>query len=226
MNGVGKSTIATAMKLQSESESLSDLQAFGSATEPQCAFSQPVNKILLFNEAFVDQIVFQESEVIQNAFEVFIKTPEYEERHKSIDKRLKNIRVDISENPDIQRIISVGTTVLSRFVVTQAGQLKKTGLMRSLISSESFYQVPEGLSKFKPLMEKDYIVDWVAWKHEGSNYDDNQICPFCTYALGQDYESEKKLFASSYTKSNVRNIKEMLSYFHDLEDFMEPSKTK
>lgn len=80
MNGTGKSTIATAIELQSKQEDLSDLKCFGSAVEPTCTFSENINKVLLFNDDFVNNIVFQQSEVIQNSFDVFIRTPQYEER--------------------------------------------------------------------------------------------------------------------------------------------------
>jgi hypothetical protein len=38
----------------------------------------------VFDEDFVSTIVFRESEVIQNAFEVFIKTSQYEEKQRLI----------------------------------------------------------------------------------------------------------------------------------------------
>ena len=82
-NGTGKSTIASAIDLQSKQESLSALSPFDGAGEPTCSLSPPVNKVLIFNEEFVNTFVFQQSEVIQNAFEVFIKTPEYEKQQDS-----------------------------------------------------------------------------------------------------------------------------------------------
>ena len=97
MNGTGKSTIASAIELQSRQEDLSRLKCFGTTVEPTCTLSEPINKVLLFNEDFVKNFVFQQSEVIQNSFEVFIKTPQYEERQNAINARLKKIHVDISE---------------------------------------------------------------------------------------------------------------------------------
>ena len=205
MNGIGKSTIAEAIRRSSANEDLSVLQAFDSDTEPTCTFSEPVAKVLLFNEEFVNNIVFQESEVIQNSFEVFIKTPDYEARQESINARLKKIHVDVSSNADLQQIVKVGRTVLSRFTLTNSGQLRQAGLIKSLTSSESIFQLPEKLKKFQPLMERDYIVDWVGWKNDGSKYDDNSICPFCTLDLNKEYEGEKEIFTASYTKSNVKN---------------------
>ena len=68
MNGIGKSTIAEAIKCSSEGNDLSVFSPFGSDTEPTCTLFEPNIKVLLFNEKFVDDIVFQESEVIQNSF--------------------------------------------------------------------------------------------------------------------------------------------------------------
>jgi len=102
MNGTGKSTIAEAIRRSSMNEDLSDLKAFDSDANPECTLSEPVAKVLLFNERFVNNIVFQESEVIQNSFEVFIKTPDYEERQESINDRLKKIHVDVTSNADLR----------------------------------------------------------------------------------------------------------------------------
>lgn len=223
MNGTGKSTIASAIELQSKQEDLSRLQCFGSTDAPTCTLSAPI-KVLLFNEEFVKSFVFQQSEVIQNSFDVFIKTPEYEARQASINKRLKEIHLDLAQNADIQQIVSVGNIVLSKFTLTQSGELKKIGLLKTLTSSQSIFTLPEQLSKFQPLMQKEYNVEWVGWKHDGSKYDDNGICPFCTSGLGKEYVAEKEVFNTSYTKSNVKNIREMLSYFQNAEDFMDDEK--
>jgi ABC-type dipeptide/oligopeptide/nickel transport system ATPase subunit len=223
MNGTGKSTIASAIELQSKQEDLSRLKCFGSTDAPTCTLSEPV-KVLLFNEDFVKSFVFQQSEVIQNSFDVFIKTPEYETRQASINKRLKEIHLDLVQNADLQQVVSVGKTVLSRFTLTQSGELKNIGLLKTLKSSQSIFTLPEKLSKFQPLMQKEYNVEWVGWKHDGSKFDDNGICPFCTSGLGKEYVAEKEMFNASYTRSNVKNIREMLSYFQSVQDFMDEEK--
>lgn len=30
-------------------------------------------------------------------------------------------------------------------------------------------------------------IEWIDWKTRGFNYDDKNICPFCTKELNQDY---------------------------------------
>jgi ABC-type dipeptide/oligopeptide/nickel transport system ATPase subunit len=229
MNGTGKSTIAKAIELLSKNESLSVLKPFDGEIEPKVSVSsnsEGINKVLLFNEEFVNTIIFKESEVIQNAFDVFIKTPEYEERQQSINEKLKEINIDTSLNPDLHRLMSVGQAVLGKFTVTKTDDLKQIGLIKSLTSSENIFKLPEPIKKYQPLMDKEYNVDWVGWKNDGCKYDDNSICPFCTENLGKEYENEKKIFTSAYTKSNVKNIKEMVSYFDDVKEYMEESKSE
>ena len=110
MNGTGKSTIAKAIELISKNEDLSVLRPFDGEIAPSGKFSESINKVLLFNEEFVNTIVFKESEVIQNAFDVFIKTPEYEEQQKSINERLKKIFISILvQNPRFSKTINYRT---------------------------------------------------------------------------------------------------------------------
>ena len=84
MNGTGKSTIAKAIRLSAAEGDLSSLKTFGENLPPACQCLPPIPKVLVFDEDFVSTIVFRESEVIQNAFEVFIKTSQYEEKQRLI----------------------------------------------------------------------------------------------------------------------------------------------
>jgi len=224
MNGTGKSTIAKAIRLTAAGGDLSSLKTFGENFPPTCKCLPPIPKVLVFDEDFVSTIVFRESEVIQNAFEVFIKTPQYEEKQRLINERLKEMHIDTATDQDYGNLLQTGQSVLNKFTKTNDNKLKKTGLIKSLVSSESIFNLPEAIQKFQPLMQRDYNVDWVGWKSDGCKYDDNDICPFCTTELGEKYPEEKKLFMDSYSKSNVKNIREMLGFFEAVSEYMDPEK--
>ncbi|MCA2735095.1 MAG: AAA family ATPase [Microcystis sp. M090S1] len=174
----------------------------------------------------MNSILFQESEVIKNAFDVFIKTPQYDEHEQSVSERLRDIRTYTQTNDVLTKIISVGKSVLSKFTLTNSSDLKKAGLLKSLISVDSIFELPDDIKKFQPLMDKEYSIEWTGWKNEGFKYDDLCICPFCTNNLDENHEIEKKLFVSSYTKSNIKNIKEMISYFDDVREYMDEGKSE
>jgi len=224
MNGTGKSTIGKAIQLLAEHNDLTQLKTFGSDKEPNVEIPENINNVLLFNEDFINTIVFKESDVIENAFDVFIKSDDYVLKQEIINEKLKEIHLDTNANSDLNILLSTGQTVISKFTKTKSNDLKNTGLMKSITSAESIFKLPEQIKKFQPLMEKEYNADWVGWKNDGARYDDNGICPFCTIKLDKDYATEKALFAESYSKSNVKNIKEMLSYFESVKDYMDIEK--
>lgn len=88
MNGTGKSTIGKALELLSKGEPLDSLKPFNGEVTPTGAINEELKNVLLFNEEFVNTIVFNKSEVIDNAFEVFIKSPKYNELQTSINEKL------------------------------------------------------------------------------------------------------------------------------------------
>lgn len=224
MNGTGKTTIAKAIELVSKNGDLSILKPFYGDEDASVGLSENVNNVLLYNEDFVENFVFIESEVIQNAFDVFIKTPEYLEHQQSIDDRLQEIHIDLKSNQEISILLSTGKLVLSKFTETNSGELKKNSYLKSITSPNKIYTPPEEIRKFTPLMNKDYTIDWVGWKNDGYKYDDNHICPFCTSTLETEYEDEKKIFSSFYTRSNVKNIIEMIGNFDLVKDYMDNEK--
>lgn len=224
MNGTGKSTIAKAIHLSSTGGDLNTLKTFGETSTPSCTVSPVLEKVLIFDETFVSTIVFQQSEVIENAFDVFIKSPEYDQKQKDVNERLKELRLDLASNEEYARLVSTGKSVLGKFSKNNNDSLKKVGLLKSLISSANVFQLPKKIMKYQPLMDSEYNVDWVGWKNDGGKFDDNGICPFCTISLGTDYAEEKKTFSDSYSKSNVKNIREVIGYFDQVSDYMDPEK--
>lgn len=106
MNGTGKSTLSTAISLISQGKDLTELKPFGSGDEdiPTINLSKNVQVVKVFNEEFVNNMVFKESEVIDNAFDVFIRTPDYEQKRAELDERLSKLKVDIDTKPQILQL--------------------------------------------------------------------------------------------------------------------------
>ena len=69
INGTGKSTIAKA--LLNKEKDLSLLKPFGKEEIPYVECNQKFNNVELFDSDFVNNVVFNGSNVIENAFEVF-----------------------------------------------------------------------------------------------------------------------------------------------------------
>ncbi len=84
INGTGKTTIAKAIEFSKEPQKIEGLRSFFTENPASISISSEVRKILVFNEDFVRDIVFKEDEVIQNSFEVFLKTPNYSQKKHSL----------------------------------------------------------------------------------------------------------------------------------------------
>ncbi len=178
----------------------------------------------MFDESFISTIVFKESEVIENAFEIFIKSQEYDKKQAEINERLKELQLGLNSNPEYSNLLNTGKLVLGKFTKTSADTLKKIGLVKSLISSGNVFKLPDGLKKYQPLMDVGHNADWVGWKNDGTKFDEIGICPFCTTGLAHDYHEEKKSFTETYSKSNVKNIIEVIGYFDQVQDYMSDEK--
>ena len=150
MNGAGKSTIGKALELLAKSETLDSLKPFNGDVTPSGTLSEELENVLLFNEEFVNTIVFNKSEVIDNAFNVFIKSPKYDELQTSINEKLSKIHFEPETFENLGDLFRVGESVLQKFSLTKTGDLKKVGLMKNLANSKSIFTLPEKIKSFNP----------------------------------------------------------------------------
>lgn len=98
INGTGKSTLSTALELISQGKSLDILRPFDALEEtiPVIEGGEQFSKVSVFNENFVNDVVFKEDEVIENAFEVFIRTQDFDEKQRELNEKLKTLTIDIN----------------------------------------------------------------------------------------------------------------------------------
>jgi len=225
-NGTGKSTIANAIFCDSTKKGLSELHSFGVKEDPFLSSSLPLEKVFIFNENFVNNIVFRESEVIEKSFEIFIKTPLYDERLKNVNLRLTGLKVDISKDEELISLLSTFSEFTTKIQFNTDGEIKNNPFFKSITNKQHLFKVPENLMKFQPFFETNYTIEWVDWKNKGFEFDEKGECPFCTEKLIAEYEKEKETFTSSYTKTNAKNLLDFLNYIKTLEEYISPEKYK
>ncbi len=223
-NGTGKSTLAKAIWISSQKGDFSILQSYGTDEIPTFSSNLQLDNVFVFDEDFVNSIVFRESEVIEKSFDVFIKSPTYDERWENLNKRLHALKIDIGKNEQLLSLLNIFSDISNKIQLKADGEVKSNPFFKSLISKEHIFKIPPTLEKFKHFFQTEYNIDWIDWKNKGYNYDDKGDCPFCTEPLKADYETEKKSFTDSYSKSNAKNLKDILGYFEALEKYMLPEK--
>lgn len=233
INGTGKSTIAKAISLAVDGKPLSPLKPFryqaesGPASEPAVSGAN-FSSVMLFNEKYVEQYIFQPTDLVKNAFEVFVRSEDYD-RHKAeiendyraisemfarespayvIEERLKALCDLVKTNSD-ERTISMRASGIKSILEKQKGAL---------------FSPPEGLSEFTPFFNEDYAVDWASWKLMGiTKYGSKGLCPFCA-------EVEKKeqtaLFSSCFDKDSIAYASKLRSCLMDLAEYIDQGKVE
>lgn len=227
MNGTGKSTIATALELFSKNEPLSILEPFGSdeGNEPAVNISEQLNTVLVFNEEFVNSLVFQESKLIEDAFDVFIKTPDYDKRRALLDERLKALKVSIGDDERIIQLRGNIENYSGKLVINKDGTLKSNTALKSILKKDNLFNIPEPLTKYTPfIVDNELSINWIDWKTKGESYDQKGICPFCSDELKDGYTEEKETFNITYKRADSQNLKNMLDLFECFEIYLNPER--
>ena len=123
INGTGKSTIALAIE---KNNNLSFLKTFGINEEPSIEFSETINKVVTFNSDFVNNIVFNGDIVINNAFEVFIKSDQYDEKRKKILEGLKSLNKETIADENTKKLIEILSNLEPRLKLKSTGDVYQT----------------------------------------------------------------------------------------------------
>lgn len=225
INGTGKTTIANAIKYSVKEDKLQDLQSYYSTDKASIEVSPKFNKILVFNEEFINQVVFVEDEVIENSFEVFLKTPDYEAKKRQLDEHLKILREIVVEDSEIVDLKNKLITINGKFSRTSTGKLSTTGVLKSLLSKQNLYNIPTELESYRPFIENaDNNIAWIDWVNKGEAFDNIDCCPYCSEGLKENHIQKKEIFKKTYKKKDSQNLKEILELVKELKEFISDEK--
>ena len=218
INGTGKSTIASAIE---NNNNLLFLKTFGSIEESTIEFSENINKVVTFNSDFVNNIVFNGANVINNSFEVFIKSEQYDEKRKIILEELKSLNKETIADENTKKLLESLSNLEPRLKLKASGDVYQTSDFKSILSKQNIYQIPEELENYSDfLCDKEKNINWIDWKTKGFEFDDKKKCPFCTESLKNTYDDEKKKFKDTYKKNDVKHLSEMKQLFEELKAYM------
>ena len=225
INGTGKTTIAKALEYSNTPAKLASLQSFISNNPIHLTIHPKIQKILVFNDDFVNNIVFVEDEVIQNSFDVFLKTEKYTERKTSLDQILQNIHL-LLMNDNVHELFQLLNQLSNKFRRNKDGYPTRVGVYKSILRKSNLYNVPSLLNNFKPfIMNKDINIQWIDWKAKGDNFDISDRCPYCSEQLDRPlHDSRKNIFRDNFKKADSQNLKDLLDILGSLNPYLDPDK--
>ncbi|GES45371.1 hypothetical protein RsS62_46230 [Rhizobium dioscoreae] len=190
-NGLGKSTIAKAIASHVRADnSLQDLLPFknrnkADAPQPEVQGVDHLQKVIVFDENYVQQFVFQKDEVVKNSFEIFIRTPEYLAEMEEIDTLLSGIRKAFADNAEIGQVVTDLRELREAFGKSKTGAIPKTSkIHKAFGSGNKLENIPAALQPFSTFIKSTEPAKWIAWQVKGNEFlqmGDN--CPYCSTAL-------------------------------------------
>ena len=226
LNGTGKSTIAKAISCANNETQLQRLLPFKYREKND--IKSEIQGIpngyscYIFNEDYVNQYEFQKTELIQNTFEVFIKTPEYVVLQEKIEELLKDTKDLFIDNNDIDSLLKVLNDFFDSVKATKTGKYANNGSSgKGLAKGNKITNIPKGLEIFKPFIQSENNISWLSWQTKGKDFIDSvDICPFCS---GDNLEKKKSVIeqvGKEYEKTYLDHLNKVLNMLSILEEFV------
>ena len=225
-NGTGKSTIARAIYLKSQSKDLTELAPYGNTETMPSIDGMATNDIAIFDDNYVSQYVYQPDSLIKDAFEVLIRSPEYDEAKKNIDAALAKIRTTITERQGIAELRSQIGALIDTIKFTSGNRIAKRGGVKGILEGKGAYFNPHpDLSDLKPFLEGDTVTKWAAWRLQGyEQFGNKQLCPYCSVGDTEKTETINRVFSESFDKTSVETAVAITKAIEALKPYLDEKK--
>lgn len=228
-NGTGKSTMAKVIaEAQKDSPDFTAFTPFNQATdEPPRVTGDRFTRVAVFNDDYIQQYTYQKDSVIKDAFEVFIRTPEYDAAKAAVDSALSDLRTTFAEDPDLQTLQTNIGNLLGHIKLTRNGSLSKTGAgVKSILAGKGgIYNPPAPLTAMRPFMEDALVVGWASWRMQGqTDYGTSGLCPFCSTTDNDATRAVSAAFVEAFDKSSVTFASGIKGALERLEGFISEGK--
>lgn len=228
INGTGKSSIAHALEYASEPDRLLSLTPYKYCGEapaneahlPRIVCSNPINKVAIFNDTYVNQYLFQPNDLLANSFEVLIKTPDYDNQMRQIQEHIANIQETFQNNPELDELINELSVFIAGFGKAQNGYSKTGSIGKGLAKGNKVEHIPEQLTAYTPFIQSANNIRWLTWQSKGEAFlETADICPYCAGPLHEEDKHTVRQVAVEYDSKYVTELQKMLDVFQSLNNY-------
>lgn len=230
-NGLGKSTIARAVEAEilKDSQALERLVPFKylrdkTGHETRVEGIGALHSVMVFNEQYVNEYVFTPDDLVKGTFEIFIKTPKYEEHMANIGVLLKGIANVFHSDEEIDALIGVCHHLSDALGKSGAkGYTKSCAIIKGLGNGNLIENIPSVLVPYASYLKSEGNVRWLKWQSAGSVYtsEDNNACPYCASQLDDSRERIETL-SRTFTPKNFEHLVDSIDVLSELSEFLSP----
>lgn len=228
-NGTGKSTIAKAISIAIKKEgNLKDLTPFGMSYDtleddqiPSVSGVDHIKSIAIFNDAFVNQFVFKNDEVLQNSFQIFVKNKEYDEGQDEINAALNVIKEAFSKDESIDVMLADLDRLISAFgkPTSKSSFSAASAIGKGIANGNSLENIPSSLAAYTDYLKSPDNVKWIKWQVTGASFLDlSDNCPFCTAPTLNTKENIKQI-GKEFDAKTIEHLSAIIDVLKDLSSY-------
>lgn len=226
INGTGKSTIAKALKckVSGDEAGLSSLLPFkysghAEGHEPNLEIDNPPQKVMIFDEEYLNAYTFQPDDLLKGSFEVLVRTPQYDNQMKKIETLTKDVAAVFRADSELVGLISDFEEFIKGFGTARSGYAENGAIAKGIGRGNKIDNMPEGLMMYKPYLQGDKCLGWLEWYFDGKEYlDMADTCPFCGGGL-EGVRSRVEEMSGRFDMKEVKNFNKMAAVFRSLEKY-------
>ena len=228
INGTGKSTLAKAIRFK-ESDQLAELRPFKYSEDkdpkhdPEVIIDRDFKKIAVFDEEYVNKWTFKKDELLENSFEIFVKSADYDEHMLKINHMLENITNYFRTDPEVENLIRDLEKFINSFgKAVRSGISKSSPLLKSLGNGNKVEDIPEELESYAPYLKRNMTsVKWLQWQTQGKEYlaiKEGQ-CPYCVAGVTELQKQKILKVADTYDEKYLKFLTGIIEVFESLKDY-------
>lgn len=219
-NGTGKSTISTAIKatIENDEDLLRTLVPFkhkeDEAVIPNVDGLDDYKSVMIFNDEYVEQYVFQSDELIKDSFNIFVRTPAYDQHMDNIEKLISEIHNTFKDDEEIEELIHDLQDFLKSYGNTKTGYAKSSILGKALGTGNKLENIPSEISQYTPFLNRaETNVKWLKWQLQGKEYYvSDDICPYCANDIEHDKEKIEKV-RENFDSKEIDSLNKIIDIF-------------
>lgn len=227
-NGTGKSTIARGIELSSQGKALNELSPYGIndvQSLPQIV-GVPCGNVAIFDDNYVKTYVYQQETLLQDTFDILIRSNEYDEAKRKIDDALNKIRTTITGRQEIITLKEQIGNLLNTVKLTGGDRIARRGGAKGVLEGKgAFFNPPQELTTLKPFFEDDTVAKWAAWRLQGfEQYGSKGCCPYCSTDDSEKTKTINKVFSESFDKTSVEAAAAIVKALDELNLYVNEEK--
>lgn len=232
INGTGKSTIVRAIDLASSNQGdLSELLPFKYRENPDEEHIPNITElgnivtVKVFNEAYVNQLLFKPDEVIKNSFSIFIKTTEYEQKMAEIDDLISGIKETFNNDDELKKVIDDLAELSASFGKSSTGIHGSSKLSKAILKGNLLENIPETLKPYQSFLTlpDNNNVKWLGWHNKGEEFlEVSDDCPYCTTTSSAENKETIRAIKKEYNPKNIEHLNDIMKIMDSLGEYFAP----